>query len=39
MKYFTFPPVKDAAFGKAGKNTFISACCFKIFLAILGCDP
>jgi hypothetical protein len=39
MKYSAFPPVKDAVCGEADKNKFISARCFKIFVAILGCEP
>ena len=35
-KYFTFPPIEDAAFGEADKKKFISARSFKGFLTIFG---
>jgi hypothetical protein len=36
MKYFSSPPVEDAACGEADKNKFISAFRFKGVFAILG---
>jgi hypothetical protein len=34
MKYFAYPPVEDAAFGKAGKINFISFPASKVFCHI-----